>query len=118
MTLLLTVSAFYIVIFANIPLVGNITYMDQFVFGMFLILIACIIMHTAYYGLTRTHSDDIINFTGFVSRGISFFRYFSSYLIYYYFISYFRSYWVYHSTYGTINRFSSSHFDFLFHFFS
>ena len=52
-TLLLTISALYIVIFSSIPLVGIITSMDKFVFGMFLILIVSIICHVIHYGLTR-----------------------------------------------------------------
>ena len=44
-TLLLTVSALYIVIFANIPMLGYLTAFDNFVLYMFGILFACVVIH-------------------------------------------------------------------------
>ena len=54
-TLLLTVSALYIVIFANVPLVGYSTFLDNFVFGMFVIQIVSSLLHVFYYGLTAKY---------------------------------------------------------------
>ncbi len=47
-TLLLSVSALYIVILGNIPLVGYLTNVDRFVFWMFLLLIVVVSMHQIY----------------------------------------------------------------------
>lgn len=47
-TLLLSVSALYIVILGNIPLVGYLTNLDKFIFWMFLLLVIVVILHQAY----------------------------------------------------------------------
>lgn len=47
-TLLLSISALYIVILTNIPLVGYLTDVDNYVFWMFLLLICVIILHQIY----------------------------------------------------------------------
>jgi hypothetical protein len=44
-TILLSVSALYIVVFDNIPMIGILTAFDQYVLIMFLILFICCIMH-------------------------------------------------------------------------
>eukprot|EP01038_Epipyxis_sp_PR26KG_P008287 gene8287-11217_t len=56
-TLLLTVSALYISIFASVPLVGYATIMDKFVFAMFIILSACIFAHISYYLTTKAKEE-------------------------------------------------------------
>ena len=45
MTSLLAISALYIVIFGNIPLLGYLTTMDSFVVSMFVLLCVCIVAH-------------------------------------------------------------------------
>ncbi len=52
-TLLLSVSALYIVILGNIPLVGYLTNVDRFVFWMFLLLVAVVSMHQIYATLKQ-----------------------------------------------------------------
>lgn len=47
-TLLLAISALYIVILQNIPMVGYLTSVDRFVFGMFLLLCCIAAMHQVY----------------------------------------------------------------------
>lgn len=47
-TLLLATSALYIVILQNIPMVGYLTSVDKFVFGMFLLLCIIAAMHQVY----------------------------------------------------------------------
>ena len=55
-TLLLTVSALYIVIFANIPMLGYLTKFDNFVLCMFGILFACVSIHQL---TNHLHTNDI-----------------------------------------------------------
>jgi hypothetical protein len=45
MTILLSVSALYIVIFGNIPLVGYLTVFDRYMIGMYLFVAFCVILH-------------------------------------------------------------------------
>lgn len=45
MTILLSVSALYIVIFGNIPLVGYLTIFDSYMIGMYLFVAGCVILH-------------------------------------------------------------------------
>lgn len=47
-TLLLSVSALYIVILGNIPLLGYLTDLDKFVFWMFLLLVLVVVIHQLY----------------------------------------------------------------------
>eukprot|EP01039_Chlorochromonas_danica_P002365 gene2365-2597_t len=47
-TLLLSVSALYVVILSNIPLVGYLTHVDRYIFGMFILLVGCTVLHQAY----------------------------------------------------------------------
>lgn len=47
-TLLLAISALYIVILANIPLLGYLTAIDRYVFAMFLLLVISVILHQSY----------------------------------------------------------------------
>ena len=47
-TLLLSVSALYIVILQNIPLVGYLTLVDTFVFTMFILLVVVVCLHQVY----------------------------------------------------------------------
>jgi hypothetical protein len=51
MTLLLSVSALYIVIFGNIPLLGYMTQFDKFVLGMFVLLTLCTFLHNLSWRL-------------------------------------------------------------------
>ena len=45
MTILLSVSALYIVVFGNIPLVGYLTKLDSFIISMFFLLSICVALH-------------------------------------------------------------------------
>jgi hypothetical protein len=47
-TLLLSISALYIVILTNIPLVGYLTNVDKYVFWMFLLLVGVVVLHQTY----------------------------------------------------------------------
>jgi len=52
-TLLLSVSALYIVILANIPLLGYLTAIDTYIFWMFLMLIFTCVLHQMYATLSE-----------------------------------------------------------------
>ena len=52
MTILLSVSALYIVVFGNIPLLGYLTSFDQDILAMFLILAINVVMHQLSYRLS------------------------------------------------------------------
>eukprot|EP00981_Chlorochromonas_danica_P009428 scaffold2678_cov236-Ochromonas_danica.AAC.3 len=47
-TILLSVSALYIVIINNIPMVGYLTTVDRFIFAMFLVLVLVVVVHQIY----------------------------------------------------------------------
>lgn len=56
-TILLSVSALYIVILNNIPLVGYLTDLDKFVFWMFLMLVLVAIVHQSQATLAEKQED-------------------------------------------------------------
>eukprot|EP01031_Cornospumella_fuschlensis_P035126 gene35126-42544_t len=51
-TLLLAVSALYIVILGNIPLVGYLTAVDNYVFAMFIVLVVVCVSHQLHFTLS------------------------------------------------------------------
>eukprot|EP01034_Spumella_vulgaris_P036563 gene36563-45091_t len=54
-TLLLAVSALYIVILSNIPLLGYLTAIDKYVFWMFLLLVLVVALHQTYVTVHDKH---------------------------------------------------------------
>eukprot|EP01031_Cornospumella_fuschlensis_P035127 gene35127-42545_t len=52
-TLLLAISALYIVILGNIPLVGYLTTVDSYVFAMFIVLVFVCVCHQLHFTLSR-----------------------------------------------------------------
>eukprot|EP01038_Epipyxis_sp_PR26KG_P010601 gene10601-14241_t len=57
-TLILTVSALYVVVTSSIPLVGYTTDFDKFVFAMFSILSVSVLMHLFYLDLMKKHKKN------------------------------------------------------------
>ena len=57
MTILLSVSALYIVIFGNIPLVGYLTIFDSYMIGMYAFVALCVVLHQLTFRMTEKHEQ-------------------------------------------------------------
>ena len=57
MTSLLAISALYIVVFGNIPLLGYLTNLDKYVVSMFVLLACCVVAHQGCVVLHRRVED-------------------------------------------------------------
>ena len=69
-TILLAVSALYIVIFDNIPMLGYLTRLDKYILNMFIMLVVAVFSHQVVCVYDKRRQEENLPLSGFLARAI------------------------------------------------